>query len=130
MQKQKHDPSGCSPLQLFHRLARLRKEVSFQYGRIQYATINTNIFSFMRFAKDSAPYLVAINFGAETSTDDYSLASGVAIGKVVAHARPNQSTEFNQQIREGMKVGLEKLTLHPGEGVVILLLLEMQFEPM
>ncbi|ELT95719.1 hypothetical protein CAPTEDRAFT_162322 [Capitella teleta] len=130
VEKQKHDPSGCSPLQLFHRLSRLRKEVSFQYGRLQYAIINANIFSFMRFAKDSAPYLVSMNFGSVESTDDYSVASGVAIGKVVAHARPNQSDKYNPKIREGMKVGLEKLTLQPGEGVVVVLLMEMQFEPM
>ena len=82
----------------------------------------------MRFAKDSAPYLVAMNFGAEQSTDDYTLATGVQLGKVVAHARPNRDSKYNTRIQEGAKVGLEKLTLEPGEGVVVLLLMEMEFD--
>ena len=77
----------------------------------------------MRFAKDSAPYLIAMNFGDAPSTDDYSLSAGVSFGKVVLHA----GGATKSVIKEGQSVSLASLTLAPGEGVVMILLMDVDF---
>lgn len=114
---QRSDPSGRSPLQIYQRLAHLRKERSFLGSKIQFLIVNDNIISFMRFARDSAPYLIAMNVGHTTTADDYTLLTGVAHGKVVLYA----GNEY--AVKDGDLVGLSRLTLKPGEGIVVLLVM-------
>ena len=118
---QRNDPSTTSTLQLYQRLATLRKYPSFQHGKLQYSVINENIFSFLRFAKDNAPYLIILNFGSKPTIEDFSFSAGVGYGKVVAHAKGMTSSK---EIKEGEKINLSKLHLEPAEGVVVLLLLD------
>ena len=88
---------------------------------MQYSIINDNTFSFMRFAKDNAPYLIILNFGTTVAKEDFSFSAGVGYGKVVAHAKGKRSTDG---IREGEKLNLSKLWLEPAEGIVVLLLMD------
>ena len=44
-----------------------------------------------RYARDSPPYFVAMNFGEIEKTHDYSLSAGVQFAELVAHARDDDS---------------------------------------
>lgn len=123
LQIEKHRGEGSGPLHMYGKLARLRKETSFMLGEIQFALVNDDIFSFMRFAKNSAPYLVTINIGSIPSTEDYTLTAGVQYGKVVAYAKPVGAKRGSYI--EGRTLDIQKLTLKPGEGLVLLLLMDI-----
>ncbi len=82
--------------------------------------MNDYVISFLRYAENNAPYLIVINFGPKPYTDDYTLAAGVLSGKVVAHAHAEQGMRTPHS--EGERVGLDELTLVPGEGIVVLLM--------
>ena len=91
-------------------------------SKLQFLVVHDQVLSFMRFARDSAPYLVALNFGDVASTDDYTIQTGVARGKVVLFSgRPSFP-------KDGDMVSLSELTLEPGEGIICLLVLEDEFE--
>jgi hypothetical protein len=122
LQAQRKDPTGRSPLQIYQRLAHLRKERSFIGSKIQFLIVNDNVISFMRFARDSAPYLIAANVGHTSSTDDYTILTGVAHGKVVLYA----GNEY--VVKDGDLVSLSRLTLKPGEGIVVLLVMAEDIE--
>ena len=78
---------------------------------------------------------MSLNLGESSSTDDYSLSSGVSTGKVVTHIPPHQRVlvgrgrydvmddEANRELAEDKVLDLLKVTLHPGEGIVVSLLL-------
>ena len=118
----KYSPSS---LQQYQKLARIRQQTSFLHGKLQYSVITSNVFSFMRYAKDSAPYIAAMNFGNVTETNDFSISTGVQYGKAVVHVTGD--TDPGGHVVDGGKVNLEKLTLDPGEGVVALLLMDIEF---
>lgn len=122
---QRNKESGMSPLQIYQRLTRLRRERSFSSGRLQYSIVNDNVISFMRFSKDGAPYLVALNLGNSETTDDYTLSAGVSYGKVVLYVSQPESSLST--VREGSKLNLARLTLAPGEGVVAILMFDVDF---
>lgn len=120
IQSQMNDERGISPVQVFHRLTRLRRERSFSVGQMQYAIVNDNVLSFMRYSKDSAPYLIALNLGSSESTDDYTLSAGVSRGKIVLAV--SQQGSSLSAVKEGSLVDLTRLTLRPGEGIVTVLM--------
>jgi len=69
----------------------------------------------MRFARDTAPYLIALNLGDRASTDDYTVMTGMVRGKVVLYSGTTMNVE------DGNLITLSALTLEPGEGVVAML---------
>ena len=69
----------------------------------------------MRFARDTAPYLIALNLGDHASTDDYTVMTGMVRGKVVLYSGTTMKVE------DGNLITLSALTLEPGEGVVAML---------
>ena len=81
---------------------------------MQYVVITDNVFSFVRHYKNHAPYLVALNFGKETSANDYShfLDSYHSEGTA-------EVVSSNSSIQLGAKVLLKKLQLASGEGLVL-----------
>ena len=111
-------------MHLYGKLARLRKEHSFMLGDMQYGLITDEFFSFMRFAKNSAPYLIILNFGEVPATKDFSGSAGVQYGKLIAHAKPNGHRGTKTYV-EGKVVNLDNVTLLPGEGIVVMMLLDM-----
>lgn len=123
LQQQLSDPSHSSPLQVFNRLAALRKHVSFYKGQIQYIAADDNVFAYTRFAKDSAPYLVVLNMGKSASVLDLMLATGVQSGKLIVHATGSRSS--SRQLKEGDNVDIRSLSLQPGDGMVIMLVFDM-----
>ena len=117
-------------MQTYARLARLRKELSFTSGDVQYAHVDDDVYSFMRFARNSAPYLVAVNIGNAPATVDFTLSTGTRSGKVVAYASPSQGAEgARRSFSVDATIDLSHVTLKPGDGVVFLLLLEIVMEP-
>ena len=124
LQYQRNSPAGDTPIHLYAKLARLRKEHSFMLGDMQYSLVTDEIFSFMRFAKNSAPYLIILNFGDVPATKDFTPSAGVQYGKVIAHAKPNGHRGPKKFI-EGKVVNLDNVTLLPGEGIVVMMLLDM-----
>ena len=85
---------------------------------MQFLVVNENVLSFMRFARDTAPYLIALNVGERASTDDYTVMTGMVRGKLVLYA----GTTLN--VEEGELISLSALTLEPGEGVVAMLVFD------
>jgi len=72
----------------------------------------------MRFTRDTAPYLIALNLGDRASTDDYTVMTGMVRGKVVLYSGTTMKVE------DGDLVTLSALTLEPGEGIVAMLVLD------
>ena len=81
---------------------------------MQYVVITDNVFSFVRHYTGDLGYLVALNFGKESSVDDHSyfLGSNHNEGSV-------KIVSGNSTVREEAKVDLKKLKLLPGEGLVV-----------
>ena len=106
--------TGNNTLQVYRKLARLRKQETFLRGSMQYVVINDNVFSFVRHYRGHPAYLVALNFGKESSVDDHScfLGSNHNRGSV-------EIVSGNSTVREETKLDLKKLKLAPGEGLVI-----------
>ena len=114
-----------SPLQLYGKLARLRKEVSFLQGETQWGHVDNDLYAYMRFAKNSAPYMVIVNIGAAQQTVDLTLTAGVQFGKVMAYGTPVRKEGYRRAFREEQTIDLHQVTIRPGEGVVFLLLMEI-----
>jgi len=117
-QVQRNDVRGRSTLQIYQRLSRLRKERSFLSSKIQFLVVNDNILSFMRFTRDTAPYLIALNLGDISSTDDYTLLTGLVRGKVVLYSGTTM------KVSDGDVIALSSVSLQPGEGLVAMLVLD------
>ena len=80
----------------------------------------------MRFAKNSAPYLVIINVGDDPAGRDFTPSAGVQYGKVTLHVKPSAHGKGTAGLYiEGKTVDLERIMLQPGEGVVLMLMLDM-----
>uniref|UniRef100_A0A2C9K4R1 Glycosyl hydrolase family 13 catalytic domain-containing protein n=1 Tax=Biomphalaria glabrata TaxID=6526 RepID=A0A2C9K4R1_BIOGL len=104
-----------SHLNLYKEYASLRQLKAFKYGHINVNMVtNDNVLSYLRYFSTDR-YLVAINFGQSESTDDYSLHlvntnSGVVV---------SDTGNVDAAIAKGSTVDLQKLTLKPGNGVVV-----------
>ena len=85
---------------------------------MQFLVVNENVLSFMRYARDTAPYLIAVNLGEHASTDDYTVMMGMVRGKVVLYSGTTLKVE------EGELIALSALTLEPGEGIVAMLVFD------
>ena len=97
---------------------------------MQYSHVDEDVYSYMRFARNSAPYLVVANIGRAPATVDFTLSTGTRSGKVVAYASPGRSGEgARRSFSVDSTIDLSRVTLRPGEGLVILLLLEIVMEP-
>ncbi|BFZ00304.1 hypothetical protein BsWGS_03346 [Bradybaena similaris] len=112
VEAEKVDPG--SYLNLYREYASLRSLDSFKYGDIDVNIVtNDNVLSYTR-SHRSERYLVAINFGQATSTDDYSVKVNATTGTVVSN-----TGDDNNSLAKDSVVHLDKLTLAPGNGVVI-----------
>ena len=126
LQVQARDPSGFSTLQIYKKLAVLRKLATFATGGLDYAVVNKNIFSFFRFSSVShhPAYLVAINVGDEVSVDNYREYPGDFPPKKVfvpyrGYVVHNTGSGESSGLSPTSVIHFEKITLYPGEGVVI-----------
>jgi len=82
---------------------------------MQFLIVSDDILSFMRFTRDTAPYLIALNLGDRASTDDYTVMTGMVRGKVVLYSGRTLN------VVDGDLIALSALTLQPGEGIVAML---------
>ena len=108
-----------SLLQVYHKLSILRKEPSVEKGGFKNVIINPNIYSFLRYIKESVPFLVTVNVGKMPATHDYSTITGVRLGKLVMFARGDENMEPPQTFTEGDNIELSQLTLYPGDALVL-----------
>ncbi|RUS73006.1 hypothetical protein EGW08_019228 [Elysia chlorotica] len=113
VQSQKKDEK--SHLNLLKEYVALRSKDAFKYGDIGLdCVLNKNVLAFLRFF-GSERYLVAINFGQESSTDDHRGGPvAVATGTVVAN-----TGAVSDDLAKGRTIDLSSLTLRPGDGLVI-----------
>ena len=85
---------------------------------------NNNIYSFIRYINRQPAYLIAINFGQEASSDNYRNYRGKfpppgkfvpERGSVVLNSQNFKHAEYDV----GKMVGFDKITLEPGQGLVL-----------
>ncbi|KAH9509944.1 Maltase 1 [Bulinus truncatus] len=104
-----------SHLNLYKEYASLRQLDAFKYGNINVNMVtNDNVLSFLRYF-GSERYLVAINFGQNESTDDYSVRLVNSDSGVVV----SDTGSVDAAIAKGANVNLRQLKLKPGDGVVV-----------
>ncbi|XP_067661212.1 alpha-glucosidase-like [Haliotis asinina] len=107
--------TGFSTIKLYRTLALLREDPPFRYGLLKTAVVNNNTYSYVRHAIDFPQYLVAINFGNNTDTSDYSQAPVNAEEGVVVANTGNVNATYNVS----SNVDLSRITLRPAQGLVI-----------
>lgn len=122
-QVQLNDPT--SHLNFYKRLAKLRHEIPFIKGDLDYAIVNEDIFSFIRFVNGATGYLVAANFGQAEKVENFRKYKGkfppgqgfVPIkGYVVMNTH---NDDIHSEVKENTFVQLSKVSLRPGQGLVI-----------
>ena len=64
-----------------------------------------------------------MNFGNRAATHDYTISAGVQYADLVANAAADIATR--QRRTKSGQVDLEKLTLQPGEGIVVKLVFDL-----
>lgn len=105
-------------LYLYWKLAFLRDEPAFASGIMKFASTNDLIFSFIRHTGGYAPYLITLNFGSESATEDYCSTTGALFGQVVLYVAANTDLK-NSLLEEGSTINLDSVTLYPGDALVI-----------
>jgi len=119
IEEQKNDPSGLSVIQVYKATANLRKEPSFQNNELTYAVVEENILSYFRGVGSHPTYLVALNFGDQVSTADFtsSLKENQQSGTLVILT--GIIIRNDEQLKIGDEIDLTRVELRPGEGFVV-----------
>jgi len=100
-----------SHLKVYKELTKLRYSDSILYGTTNYYT-NASVFSYTRVKKGNPGYLVAVNFGKNNATHDFSTMPLVpTTGTVQIRDSANDGTERS--------ISLKELTIQPEQGIVI-----------
>ena len=109
------DTSGRSSIQIYRKAALLRREASFRNNRIQYGVVNDHVFSYVRYKHGHPAYLIAMNLGMNSSSDDYRTIQGLDAteGDIVISA-----VTRNTSLTEGSRASLRNITLQPGEAII------------
>ncbi|KAK7475311.1 hypothetical protein BaRGS_00033458 [Batillaria attramentaria] len=109
--------TNTTALQVYRDLANLRQQPSLRYGRLQFCVVTSGILSYIRSAYDHPDYLVVINFGNVTETQDFSgspVHQGQGRVKVATSGAANEGRFSKEQV-----VPLIPLSLGPGDGLVL-----------
>ncbi len=105
-----------SSLQLYSELTALRSGPSFLKGDMHVIVKNAQVFSFTRHITSGHPtYLVALNLGNTTSTDDHT----VAHNNIVFKCGSVVMTSCNLHLEAGSHIDITNLTLNAGQGIVV-----------
>ncbi|XP_074655238.1 amino acid transporter heavy chain SLC3A1-like [Tubulanus polymorphus] len=109
--------SSIDFIDIFKQLTKLREKPSLMWGKFVPARVTADILSYVRQAEGHPGYLVAINFGKDSSTNDYTTA--------VSNLLPQEGiTVFNSMnfdhddFKIGQKIDLSNVLLNPGEAVI------------
>ena len=119
LQEQKENSSGHSILQVYKQAALLRRDAAFRSTDFHFHVVNDDILSFVRHVPGSHGYLVILNFGSHTSTDNY--IKGLVkqefgtTGTVVL----NSGNLGGARYEIGEEVALRKITLQQAQGIVL-----------
>lgn len=96
-------------------LSSLRTEDAFRYGEYHTAVTSNNIFSFVREFDGVTGYLVAINFGDNAETHDYTSSHGTIQSTATAVKTTGSDVGFSVDD----DVETESLRLSPLQGIVV-----------
>ncbi|KAJ8297997.1 hypothetical protein KUTeg_024528 [Tegillarca granosa] len=114
----KADGVQTSTLKIYKALAKLRQQPSFQNRNITTGVVNDNVFSYVRTAYGRPKYLITINFGHESSTDDYSQKPfRMKTGEIVVKTNNFNSNDYSI----GKSLDLKSIKLDRGQGLVLYL---------
>ncbi|KAJ8298000.1 hypothetical protein KUTeg_024531 [Tegillarca granosa] len=114
----KGDGEQTSTLKIYKALAKLRQQPSFQNRNITTGVVNDNVFSYVRTAYGRPKYLITINFGHESSTDDYSQKPfQMKTGEIVVKTNNFNSNDYSI----GKSLDLKSIKLDRGQGLVLYL---------
>ena len=103
-----------SHLEIYRRLAQLRKLEEFRDSNLDFVTVNENILSFLRYNRngEGGVYLVALNVGSRLSTDNYEVPGrDWKQGKIVLN------TESIEQ--DGKVISLKNISIKVGQAIII-----------
>ncbi|ESP00139.1 hypothetical protein LOTGIDRAFT_141370 [Lottia gigantea] len=103
-------------IKVYQKLAELRQEPSFLYGRLEFSYVDTDMISYVRKASGYPSYLVVINVGTKESSTDFSKDPyNLKEGTVVVSTGNIDNTDYG--LNKAIK--LKKVALKPAEGLVI-----------
>ena len=105
-------------LHLYKELAAMRKKPTFWSNKIIYHIITNEIFSYIRPSSygSTKSYLVILNVGYKISTENYSHHKNISEYGISMLITPGVQ---NGSLLPGNMICLEKLTLHPGDGIIL-----------
>lgn len=104
-----------SLLNFMKNLTRLRKENSFIIGEYHPTLYNENIFSFVREFDGEKGYLIAINFGQATETNDFTGTHSTI--KTTATVELTTGNDVGYKV--GSDISTESITLQSHQGIVV-----------
>jgi hypothetical protein len=102
---------------VYAELTKLRKEPSMLWGQFLDAELNDNIFAFVRKAEGHPSFLIAINFGTQPSSDDYTKAVKNLV-PAEAEVVFNSYNFEHDELALGNSVKMNNILLKPGEAVI------------
>jgi len=108
-------------LDIYKKLSKLRKEPSFAWGTVNFASDNgESIISFVREAKGFDGYLVASNFNMnkKSSSNNFQELHGIPKNGTVSYFYPNSEKSVDD-FKVGNEVSTEKIILKPGELLIV-----------
>ncbi|PVD34601.1 hypothetical protein C0Q70_05877 [Pomacea canaliculata] len=115
--KSQNASANATTLKMFRELAFLREEPSLRYGLLTFCKVTPNILSYLRAAHEMTNYLVVINFGNETVTENLS---GDPVNKGLGRIKVSSTAAANEgRFVTDRTVQLSALTLKPGDAVVL-----------
>jgi len=112
--------AGLTSLKIYGQLGNLRKEPSFQWGRLNVG-VAENILFYIRQATGFPGFLVAMNLGPTRSTVDFinSAPDGVSVPKeATVMANTGNFAGSSGEFDIGKKVALSNLLLKAKQGVI------------
>ena len=107
-------------MQLYAAVARLRQDPAFRTGELLFALTTRSVLSYVRQvpgSDEASRYLVVLNFGQESSKNDYSGSPVDSARGVVVQG----TSGVIDRVRD-KEVSLAGLELAPGDGLIIRLL--------
>ncbi|ELU08812.1 hypothetical protein CAPTEDRAFT_178960 [Capitella teleta] len=119
---QQRDPQ--SHLNFYRRLAKLRRDIAFIRGDLDYAIVNHEVFSFIRFENGNIAYLIAANVGETEVVENFRKYEGKfppgrgfvpQKGFVVMDTHAGNGS----YVIENDFIQLSKVKLIPGQGLVL-----------
>lgn len=109
-----------SSLRVYKNLARIRKNSAFQWGTMEYAIVDENVFSFLRKAFDNPTYLVAINCSKNETKIDLSQVKKIPTRVQVEYYFYNNQKSIKIDLQQSQMINTKKSCLMDPKSCLIL----------